>query len=156
MHYPALVNHKITILPIALLVAFCLFLTSCNEENPTLPTTFKAVLNGTSEKPTATASTATGTFQGILDETTRVLSYTVSYAGLTPTMGHFHRIDTTKTDGTGPVDIPFPSLTSPIIASTTALTPLQIYRLKNGQYYVNLHTTQYPNGEIRGDIKTKL
>lgn len=128
---------------------------SCNEDNPVLPTTFKATLNGSSEKPTTTASTATGSFQGILDETTRVLSYTVSYSGLTPTMGHLHRIDTTKTDGTGPVDITFPSLASPIIASTTPLTPLQIYRLKTGQYYANLHTTQYPSGEIRGDLKMK-
>lgn len=156
MHYLALINHKSIFLPIALLVTSCLFLQSCDEENPTLPTTFKAVLNSASVKPTATASTATGSFQGILNETTRVLSYTVSYAGLTPTAGHLHRIDTTKTDGTGPVDISFTSLASPITASTTELTPLQIYRLKNGQYYVDLHSNQYTASEIRGDIKTKL
>ncbi|GAB4036564.1 CHRD domain-containing protein [Spirosoma gilvum] len=128
---------------------------ACDNENPTLPTTFTAVLNGANEKPSSTTSTATGSFKGILDETSRVLSYTVSYEGLTPTMGHLHRIDTTRTDGTGSVDIPFPSLTSPIVASTSALTPLQIYRLKHGQYYANLHTSKYPAGEIRGEIRTK-
>ncbi|WP_365982002.1 CHRD domain-containing protein [Spirosoma sp.] len=112
-------------------------------------------MNGTNEKPTATSSKATGSFRAILDESTSVLSYTVVYEGLTPTMGHLHRIDTTRTDGTGPIDIPFPSLTSPITGSTSALTPLQIYRLKHGQYYANLHTAQYPAGEIRGEIRTK-
>ncbi|MBD2754438.1 CHRD domain-containing protein [Spirosoma validum] len=148
-------------LSIAALLAVGLTLTSClDEENPytvglgvTPPTSFTATLNGASEKPTSTTSTATGAFVGKLNETTRVLSYTVTYTGLTPTMGHLHRIDTTRTDGTGGIDIPFPSLTSPIIASTTALTPLQIYRMKNNQYYANLHTTQYPAGEIRGDLR---
>ncbi|WP_245860075.1 CHRD domain-containing protein [Spirosoma aerolatum] len=27
--------------------------------------------------------------------------------------------------------------------------------MKNGFYYANLHTAQYPGGEIRGDIKKK-
>jgi hypothetical protein len=132
---------------------------ACNttdNDNPIIAsstTRFGATLNGQQEKPTSTTSTASGTFVGDLNETTRVLSYTVTYSGLTPTMGHLHRIDTTKTDGTGGVDIPFPSLTSPIVSSTTALTPLQVYRIKAGQYYANLHTAAYPAGEIRGDIK---
>lgn len=147
---------RFTLIPLAtLLLGMSFSFVACEEANPTLPTTFTAVLNGANEKPSPTTSRATGTFKAILDETTRVLSYTISYEGITPTMGHFHRIDTTRTDGTGPVEIPFPSLTSPIEASTTALTPLQIYRLKHGQYYVNFHTSQYPAGEIRGEVRTK-
>ena len=159
-------NKKTMLLSLTALLSAGLLFTSClNDENPytvglgTTPatvTSFTATLNGASEKPTSTTSAATGNFTGSLNETTRVLSYTVSYTGTfssSLTMGHLHRIDTTRTDGTGPVDIPFPSLTSPIIASTTALSPLQVYRLKNGQYYANLHTVTYPNGEIRGDIK---
>ncbi|MBN8825602.1 MAG: CHRD domain-containing protein [Spirosoma sp.] len=145
----------ITLASIFLGLGFSFVACTDENENPILPTTFTAVLNGTNEKPTATSSKATGSFRAILDESTSVLSYTVVYEGLTPTMGHLHRIDTTRTDGTGPIDIPFPSLTSPITGSTSALTPLQIYRLKHGQYYANLHTAQYPAGEIRGEIRTK-
>lgn len=156
-------NKKTIVASLIGLLSAGLVLTSClNDENPNTigqgatVTNFTATLNGASEKPTSTTSAATGTFAGSLNETTRVLSYTLNYSGpfsSSLTMGHLHRIDTTKTDGTGAVEIPFPSLTSPIIASTTALTPLQVYRLKNSQYYANLHTTQYPAGEIRGDIK---
>lgn len=141
------------------LLAIGLTLTSClDEENPytvglgvTPPTRLTATLNGASEKPTSTTSTATGTFAGNLNTTTRVLSYTVTYQGLTPTGGHLHKI--ANPDGTGPVDIPFPSLTNPIIATTSPLSQSQVDGLLAGQYYANLHTPQYPAGEIRGDIK---
>lgn len=149
-------NRRSTSLISTVLVAMGLIFQSCAEDNPTVPVTFQVVLNGTNEKPKTTNSTATGTFVGILKEDTRVMSYTVTYAGITPTMGHMHRIDTTKTDGTGPVEITFPNQASPIVSSTPELTPLQMYRLKNNQYYVNLHSTQFPDGEIRGDLKTKL
>lgn len=132
-----------------------LTLYSCsNEENPTVtptPTRLAATLTGAGEKPTSTTSTATGTFVGDLNTTTRVLSYTVVYQGLTPTGGHLHKI--TNADGTGPVDIPFPSLTSPISATTSALRQTQVDSLLAGLYYANLHTTTYKGGEIRGEVK---
>ncbi|WP_040005809.1 CHRD domain-containing protein [Fibrisoma limi] len=137
------------------LMAVTVTLTSCkDEENPLVggqATRLTARLDGFSEKPTSNTSTATGTFNGILNEVTGVLNYTVTYQGLTPTQGHLHRIN--NANGTGPVDIPFPSLTSPIIASTTALSQDQISAMKAGQYYANLHTSRFPGGEIRGDIK---
>lgn len=150
---------KTSILSLTALLGLGMFISSCgNEENPTITSTttrLSATLNGASEKPTSTTSTATGTFVGNLNETTRVLSYTVTYNGFSESLtgGHLHRIDSTKTDGTGPVDIPFPSLTSPIVGSTTALSPLQVYRIKAGQYYANLHTKTYPSGEIRGEVR---
>ncbi|AKD55533.1 CHRD domain-containing protein [Spirosoma radiotolerans] len=152
-------NKKNILLSVAALLGLSLAISSCgNDENPTISSTttrFGATLTGLGEKPTSTTSTATGTFVGNLDETTRVLSYTVTYAGFNEALtgGHLHRIDSTKTDGTGPVDIPFPSLTSPIIGSTSALSPLQVYRIKAGQYYANLHTKTYPGGEIRGEVR---
>ena len=118
-----------------------------------IPVRFAATLNGASEKPTPNASTATGTFSGSLDRTTRVLSYTVTYSGLSPMMGHLHRI--TSANGTGAVEIPFASLNSPIIATATLTSQGRVDSLLNGFYYANLHTTAFPNGEIRGDVKVK-
>jgi hypothetical protein len=82
-----------------------------------------------------------------------VLSYTVTYAGITPIAGHLHRI--TAADGTGPVTIPFASLTSPIIGTTGTLRQSQVDSMVAGQFYANLHTAIYPAGEIRGDIRVK-
>lgn len=148
-------NKKNVLLSVAALLSLGLTLSSCsNEENPTITSTktrLTATLSGASEKPAATPSTATGTFVGDLNTTTRVLSYTVNYQGLTPTGGHLHRI--TNADGTGPVDIPFPSLTNPIIATTAALRQTQVDSLLAGQYYANLHTVTYKAGEIRGEVK---
>ena len=98
-----------------------------------------------------TPSAATGAFVGVVDPTTRVLSYTVTYSGITPMMGHLHRVN--AANGTGPVEIPFTSLTSPIIGTTTLTTATRLDSLFNGYYYANLHTPMYPAGEIRGDIK---
>ena len=43
-----------------------------------------ATLSGSAEKPTSVSSTGSGSFTGVLDRATRVLSYTVTYAGITP------------------------------------------------------------------------
>lgn len=147
----------------ALLIGSILGLSSCYENTPNtnsapIPQTpvtigLTATLNGAQEKPTSTTSTATGTFTGSIDPTSRVLSYTVTYTGLTPVAGHLHRI--TAADGTGPVTIPFASLTSPIIGSTSTLRQTQIDSMKSGFFYANLHTAVYPAGEIRGDMKLK-
>ncbi len=115
------------------------------------PVKLGATLNGASEKPTSNTSTAGGTFAGVIDPATRVLSYTVTYSGLTPTAGHLHRV--TAANGTGGVEIPFASLVSPIIGTATLTTNGRVDSLFNGFYYANLHTAANPGGEIRGDIK---
>lgn len=152
-----IMNKKNALLSITALLALGLTFTSCkNDDNPTITSTttkLTATLNGASEKPASTSSTATASFVGDLNTTTRVLSYTVTYQGFSEALtgGHIHRI--TAANGTGPVDIPFPSLTNPIIATSPVLRQTQVDSLLAGQYYANLHTKTYPGGEIRGDIK---
>ena len=154
-------NKKNVLLSIAALLALGLTFSSCsNEENPTVTSTktnLTASLNGGSEKPASTTSAATGTFTGVVDEATRVLSYTVTYTGpftSSLTAGHLHRI--TAADGTGGVEIPFASVSSsPIIGTFQLANQNRVDSLKNGFYYANLHTTVYKGGEIRGDIKKK-
>jgi CHRD domain len=115
------------------------------------PIRLTATLSGAAEKPTPVISSATGAFVGVVDQSTRVLSYTVTYSGLTPVAGHLHRI--TNANGTGGVEIPFAALASPIIGTATLTTAGRLDSLLNGYYYANLHTTAFPGGEIRGDIK---
>jgi len=153
-------NKKTTFLSCAVLMALGLTFTSCkDDENPntiTAPTQLTATLNGAAEKPNSTTSAATGTFVGSLNANTRVLSYTVTYTGpFTSSLvaGHLHRIVPNATNGVGPVEIPFTNLTSPIIGTFQLANKNRVDSMKNGFYYANLHTTVYPGGEIRGDIK---
>ncbi len=161
-------NHTImknSFLSFAALLAVSIFFTACSSEKKTettetttettvvetpVMTRFTATLNGSSEKPEPVSSTATGEFVGELNPTSNVLSYTVTYSGLTPTMGHIHRV--AKADGTGPPDVAFTDLASPITGVTGALPQSKIDSMVAGQYYVNLHTAAHPAGEIRGDV----
>lgn len=155
-------NTKNTVWSVVALVVLSLSFTSCStkgksetESETTMTdalegTRFTATLNGASEKPTSTTSTATGEFVGVMDPATKMLSYTVTYEGLSPVAGHIHRI--TSDDGTGPPDIMFTDLKSPITGTTPALPQSKIDSMAAGQYYVNLHTEAYPKGEIRGDV----
>lgn len=147
-------NKASTLLSFALLISLSITLLSCNDHR-TFPADAKiqlvTTLSGAGEKPTSVSSAASGSFVGVIDRATRVLSYTVTYMGLTPTMGHLHRIN--AANGTGPVEIPFPSLASPIIGTTTLATSTRVDSLINGFYYANLHTTAYPAGEIRGNVR---
>jgi hypothetical protein len=116
--------------------------------NPNVALT--AVINGRQEVP-PTPSAATGTFVGVFNKDTRVLNYTVTYTGFTPTMGHLHR----GAPGTnGPVVVPFSSLTSPITGTFTFSEADAALLLNNG-FYVNLHSAAFPGGEIRGNISVQ-
>ncbi|MBC6991919.1 CHRD domain-containing protein [Hymenobacter sp. BT491] len=144
-----------------LLTTTALAFTACNDLleqlhiKPTTPApstkvVLTATLNASQEVP-PTASTATGTFDGVYDKATHVLTYTVTYQGLTPVAGHLHR----GAPGTnGPVVYPFPSLTSPVTGTAT-FTQADEDLLLGGAFYANFHSTQYPGGEIRGNIVKK-
>ncbi|GAB3338321.1 CHRD domain-containing protein [Larkinella ripae] len=136
------------------LVATALSVTSCSpiKDAPDKKDTveFEGTLNGAQEVP-STASSATGTMTGTYNKTTKELSYTVNYTGITPIAGHIHLAP--GGPGTnGAVIIPFSTLTSPISGRST-LRQEQENALMEGRLYVNLHTTAYPGGEIRADIK---
>ena len=127
-------------------------LASCSKKeapNPAPTTTnLTATINGAQQVP-ANNSTATGTFTGTYVSTSKQLTYTVTYQGLTPTIAHIH---TGAPGATGSVAIPFDNLASPITGTVT-LTPEQADNLLNNRMYVNIHTSAFGNGEIRGDIK---
>ena len=113
--------------------------------------TLSARLSGASEVP-ATSSNASGTLSANLDKQTSLLSWTVTYSGLSgpATGGHFH--GPAKVGQNAGVALPFTgSLESPI-RGTATLTAAQMDAVMNGNWYVNLHTTANPGGEIRGQV----
>ncbi|HET7118390.1 MAG TPA: CHRD domain-containing protein [Hanamia sp.] len=111
-------------------------------------TIFKATLKGSDEVP-ANPSTATGTSTLTYNPATKTFTDVTSYSGITPSMGHIHK---GAVGENGPVVFPFTNLASPITFNSDPLTDEQVNALFKDSMYVNLHTTKYPGGEIRGQL----
>lgn len=114
---------------------------------------FTANLSGSQEVP-PTSSSGSGTAQGQVDTDTNQLSWTVQYSGLTgpATEAHFHGPAQPGQNAAVQVNIgAISGLSSPMTGSTT-ITAQQESQLLSGLWYINVHTAQYPNGEIRGQV----
>ena len=126
------------------------------QTNPMLPTmempgAITAQLSGASEVP-PNRSEGTGALDANYDDRTRVLSWKITYSGLTGsvTSAHFHG-PALPGDNAGPVVPITGKLTSPIIGKAT-LKVEQVAELMNGKWYLNLHTEAHPGGEVRGQV----
>ena len=113
--------------------------------------TFSATLTAAEEVP-PTQSTGTGTVEATFDTETKVFTYTIEYSGLSgdATGAHFHGPASPGENADPVVPIPDP-LASPI-SGTATLDDAQAADLLAGKWYFNLHTAQYPDGEIRGQV----
>ncbi|MCK1722032.1 CHRD domain-containing protein [Bradyrhizobium sp. 141] len=110
----------------------------------------QADLKGSNEVP-PNSSSGSGKAEAAFDTQTKVLTYTVTYAGLTgPAMGaHFHGPgEAGKNAG---IALPFKTVQSPIQGSAT-LTDAQAADLLAGKWYANIHTAANPGGELRGQM----
>ena len=114
--------------------------------------TFTTTLSGASETPPNT-TTGTGQVSATLDTTSKVLSYTVTYSGLTgpAIMAHFHGPAGPGVSAPPVVAVPKSALANPM-AGTATLTDGQISDLEAGKWYFNIHTAANPGGEVRGQL----
>ncbi len=133
-------------------IASLLGLAACGMA-PTAPatTTLTARLSGSSEVPAVTTD-ATGVLEATLTPGSNVLTWKVTYSGLSgpATAAHFH--GPAMAGQNAGVVVPFTGgVTSPITGSAT-LTPSQAADLSAGKWYVNVHTAAHPGGEIRGQV----
>lgn len=112
---------------------------------------YSADLTAAAEVP-PTDSTATGKVDATLDTETKLLTWTITYEGLSgdAVAAHFHGPAAADANAAPVVPIPDP-LASPISGSAT-LTDEQITQLQGGQWYFNVHTAKFPDGEIRGQV----
>jgi len=109
-------------------------------------------LSGASVEPNPTTSTAAGLATVELDTSVDALGVFVEFSGLqgTETAAHVHGpVDAT---GLGPVMFDL----NPVVGSPktvhVSVTAQQIADLQAGACYVDIHTSAFPAGEIRGDI----
>jgi hypothetical protein len=110
---------------------------------------FKAALDAKSEVP-PNNSTATGTADVTVDTATKKLSWKVEQSGLTgePTAAHFHG-PAKPGENAGPVV----DISANMKEGSADLTDEQLQQLQSGSWYLNIHTQQYPDGEIRGQVE---
>ncbi|WP_394213320.1 CHRD domain-containing protein [Enterovibrio calviensis] len=137
-------------------------LVACHDDNhavtPTPPSpeftatkTYVLALNGRQAVPmNDSIRTASSTVQ--LDENTQQLQATLDTANLPEfTAAHIHAGDIGETGG---VVFPFNTPDSNGLASidVSDLTDEQLQTLLSGDWYINLHTTLVPSGEVRAQI----
>jgi CHRD domain len=114
---------------------------------------FKVALSGANQVP-AVKSSGTGTATITYDPATRVVTWSITYGGLSSpvTMAHFHQGASGKN---GPVVIWLTKrggmVSSPITGQAT-LTADQAKEFLAGDWYINVHTDDHPGGELRGQV----
>ncbi len=134
------------------LLASLLALAGCGTSPMMMePVAITSSLRSSSEVP-PTASNGSGSMQAHLDRQTHQLSWNIVYAGMTGpvTAAHFHG-PAMAGQNAGVVVPILGSLESPMQGSAL-LTADQTTQLLAGEWYVNLHTSAYPGGEIRGQV----
>ncbi len=116
----------------------------------------QATLTGAGEVP-PNNSPARGRMEGTFDTDTNTLTWTVTYSGLTspPIGAHFHGpvsyLGLTPEEN-APIQVGTPgSLASPF-RGVAKIDNTQAQDLKDGRWYFNLHSKQFPGGEIRGPV----
>jgi hypothetical protein len=140
-------------------LAFVAVMTSCGGA---MTNTYKTTLSGANEvPPVTTVPAATGAVTATLDVSTKVLTVTGTYTGLSGPIvapgAHIHgpalvtenkpvlfSLTFTPTNAT--------TTTSGTLSGSFTLTDAQITEINDGKYYVNLHTTANNGGEIRGQL----
>jgi hypothetical protein len=121
--------------------------------------TFTAVLSGANEVPARTTD-ATGTATLVVDTVTGKAVLTISFSGLTTGLTGAHIHCCAGPTANAPV---FHGFDSQLTAGATSgsltnytlpitLTAQNIADLQNGLMYINIHSSTYPGGEIRGQL----
>ena len=115
-----------------------------------------ATLTGAGEVP-ANNSAGKGQMVGTFDTDTNTLTWTVSYYGLSGPViaAHFHGpvsyLGLTPEEN-APIQVGTPGDLASPFHGVAKIDPTQAKDLKDGRWYFNVHTKNFPAGEIRGPI----
>ncbi len=114
-------------------------------------TVFTATLNGAQETP-PNNSTASGTATLLLSPDEKTARVSLNFGGLTATETAAHIHGPAAPGSPGSILFPLPNGSfSDFLISPTAT---DVQNLKNGQLYINVHSSNFLNGEIRGQFTT--
>ena len=116
-------------------------------------TGFSCTLNGAQA---GTPSLGTGSGTVVVANSQLSLVYNVTYTGLGTNRTNQHIHGPAAPGATAGVIVPFTGTgtTSGTLAGTAACTPTIVGYMLAGNTYVNIHSSGYPAGEIRGQLYT--
>jgi hypothetical protein len=116
--------------------------------------TFTATLTGAAERPDPVTTTATGTAFVTVDAAGNLV-VTGTFAGLTSTANNAHIHGPATVNQAAPVLIPlsFTAATSGTISFAGQITAPQRAEIISGMTYINVHSVNFPMGEIRGQLQ---
>ena len=114
---------------------------------------FVATLSGAQETP-PNASTATGNATLLLSPDEKSARVSLTFAGLSSGQTDAHIHGPAGAGASAPPIFPLPL--GQISDFTINLTPSQVQDLKNGLLYINVHSTNFSGGEIRGQFGLSL
>jgi plastocyanin len=106
----------------------------------------------------STVTSASGNAVLVLDTTQNTLKYTIVYTNLTSaeTNAHFHSFTPPATTGSPIAGQPLAAGASPKIGVWNYGSLANAQTIENdllaGRIYINIHTANYPSGEIRADL----
>ena len=159
---------------IAFSTVFCGLMTiiaSCEKESDKIASsiiTKSLPMSAAQEVPT-NPSTATGTINLTYNTDTKVLTYSVTWSGLSDTLVAMHIHNTADpgynagvlqniiTTSNG-IATPGPKYILSGAISATLYIDGQVFKEENllaNKYYMNIHTKKYPGGEIRGQLNLR-
>lgn len=110
------------------------------------------VVSGTVMGEHGATTQPSGAVNGTLDPDTRVLTYSVSYSGLSGPVVAAHLHGPAAAGKEAGVLVPIKAPYASPISGTATLTPAQVKALRAGEIYVNLHTAAHPDGEARAQL----
>jgi len=157
-------NFKSQILSIITVCAILLLTFSgCKKEKEVIVDNTKKVtvtLSGAQETPAVTSS-GTGTGKLVFDPAVKTIKYDITWtlgsATATTSNMHFHGAEDgsdLKSSGVAMGITGFSTANTGTISGTTvALTDVQVAQLLAGKWYLNIHSSTVPGGELRGNIK---
>ena len=120
---------------------------------PWADTGFKVNLDGLQEVgPNASPGTASGTL--IVNNAQTQVTYNITYQNLTSdrTAQHIHAPAPAGVNAAVQIPLLATGTTSGTVSGVAAITTTQLRWMVNDSAYVNIHTTNFPGGEIRGQV----
>ncbi len=141
----------IQLIKLLTVVIFFFIVSSCSKKESAIPTDpnvkFTASLTGGQQTP-SNASAATGSAYATYNTDTKLFFVSINYSvGFTATDGYIHK---GAIGISGPAVIHFTSVSGEAVL--THIDATQAADLMSNLYYLNIHSSAYPEGEIRGQL----
>ncbi len=149
---------------LALVVISIFLFSGCKKKNNPPEITYKTYtatvqLSGANEVPVIT-TTGTGTANITYSEQSKMITYTVNWqlgsTTATTTGMHFHGAENGSNTVSSPIVIGITGFTTASLGTfsgtTRALNDTEEKQLLSGKWYINIHSSNFASGEIRGNI----